>query len=285
MKLVALICTRNSDWVIGLSLRAALMVADEAVVLLHNCTDRTAEIVEDVSRETQRVSTIVKDGSLWPEMAHRQLMLEVAREQGATHILLIDDDEVISGNLLPSIRGHIKVNTSGFIFQLPWLQLRDGIGHVMKSGMWGEQNVSTAFRDRPDFHWATTGLDGYDHHHRHPLGASSFLMCFPPQPGRNGGLMHLQFASRRRLLAKQAWYQAVETIRWPNRKMADYVRTVRESEAASVAPVPESWWRPYGHLMQYLDVYAEPWQERELHRMIAEHGRERFKGCDFFGVA
>lgn len=282
MKLIALICTRNSDWIIGLSLRAALMVADEAVVLLHNCTDRTAEIVEDVRRETQRVSTIVKDGSLWPEMAHRQLMLEVAREQGATHILLIDDDEVVTGTLIGAFRVAVNILTPGRILELSWLQLRDGVDKVMTSGVWGESRVNVAFRDDPRYHWAPQGADGYQFHHRHPMG---YPLISHPQSSRTWGLMHLQFASRRRLLAKQALYQAVETIRWPNRKMADYVRTVRESEAASVAPVPESWWRPYGHLMQYLDVDAEPWQERELHRMIAEHGREKFKGCDFFGVA
>lgn len=281
MKLVALICTRNSEWVIGLSLRAALMVADEAVVLMHNCTDRTAGIVAEVQNETRRVVSLEVSDGQWTEMAHRQLMLEVARERGATHILLIDDDEILSGGLLDSFRTLVDSVPRGRILELSWLQLRDGIGHVMTSGMWGSSRVNVAFPDDQRYHWVAQGPEGYDFHHRHPMGVPRIIPCGAVV---RGGLMHLQFASRRRLLAKQAWYQAVETIRWPNRKMADYVRTVRESEAATDAPVPDSWWAPYSHLMQYLDLDAEPWQESALKQMVAEHGRERFAGCDFFGV-
>jgi hypothetical protein len=37
--------------------------------------------------------------------------------------------------------------------------------------------------------------------------------------------------------------------------------------------------------MKYLDVDAEPWQEAEVRRLVAEHGRETFAGLDLFGVA
>jgi hypothetical protein len=52
-------------------------------------------------------------------------------------------------------------------------------------------------------------------------------------------------------------------------------------------PVPESWWAPYENLMQYLDLSedTEPWQQTEVKRLIAEHGREKFVGLDLFGVA
>lgn len=283
MKLIALICTRNSAWVIGLSLRAALLVADEAVVLMHNCTDRTESIVRSVIGEYPgRVHAMFTRDLEWTEMAHRQMMLKCARENGATHILMLDDDEILTGNLLPRVRDQIAATPPGTIFQLPWLQLRDGIGHVMTSGMWGTQNVSTAFRDEPAFCWAHD--NGYDHHHRHPCG-KIFAPYYPLSPfWRQGGVMHLQFSSRRRLLAKQALYQAIERVRWPGRPMPDYVRTVRESESAAVSPVPESWWANYAHLMQYLHVEEEPWQEAELRRLVAKHGWEKFAGLDFFGV-
>ncbi len=197
-------------------------------------------------------------------------MLDTARKLcGATHILLIDDDEVISGNLLADIRGYIQSSPAHCVFQLPWSQLRDGIGHVMTSGMWGEQNVSVAFRDKPTYHWKAR--DGYDFHHRHPMGETLIPSYGNHSHRGTGGLMHLQFASRRRLLAKQYAYQLIERLRWPNRKMADYVRTVRESEAAAVAPVPESWWAPYQHLMKYLDIDAEPWQIEQCRRLIREN--------------
>ena len=285
MRLTALMCCRNSDWCIGLSLRAALMWCDAAVVLLHNCTDRTKDIVLEVARETNRVIVVAKDEPEWNEMTLRQAMLELARADGATHIALVDDDECVSGNLLPTIRTLIEHVPDGRILQLPWLCLRDGISDVMTTGLWGRATVSVAFRDNPAFHWAAR--DGYHFHHRNPMG----LPFVAHQPtGRDVGMMHLQFASRRRLLAKQALYQAIEVIRWPGRVPVYavremYARTVREAESAAARNVPIEWWQPYWHLLpHHLDVDAEPWQEAELRRLIAEHGREKFAGLDLFGV-
>jgi uncharacterized metal-binding protein YceD (DUF177 family) len=60
MKLVGLMLCRNSDWVIGLSLRAALMWCDAVVVLMHNCSDDTEEIVVLKRSETEiNVATLI----------------------------------------------------------------------------------------------------------------------------------------------------------------------------------------------------------------------------------
>jgi hypothetical protein len=44
------------------------------------------------------------------------------------------------------------------------------------------------------------------------------------------------------------------------------------------APAPIEWWSPYAHLLRHLDVNAEPWQDAEADRLIAEHGIDYFKG-------
>ena len=49
-------------------------------------------------------------------------------------------------------------------------------------------------------------------------------------------------------------------------------------------PAPADWWAGYEHLMQYLDVDAEPWQEAEVRWLIKEHGPAKFAGLDLFGV-
>ena len=257
------------------------MWCDAVVVLLHNCTDGTAEVVKTVIPESEAGRVVARSDHApeWQEMRLRQDMLEIARGLGASHMALIDDDEILTGNLLGTIQGLVQGIAAGQILQLPWLCLRqNGLSEnmaetgVMVSGMWATQNASTAFLDNPAFHWAAR--DGYDLHHRHPMG-----LPYDPRPvveDRSGGLMHLQFVSRRRLLAKQFLYQLVEQQRWSGRRSASevrdmYVRTVRESEAARLAPVHESWWAPYAGLMQYLDIDAEPWQESECKRMLAEN--------------
>ena len=273
MNLLGLMLVRNSDWVIGLTLRAALLWCDSVVVLMHNCTDRTADIVAEVSRETGgRVAALVDDSAEWEEMRLRQTMLEVGRELlGGTHFALIDDDELLTGNLLSRIRGYIEASAGcGEVLYLPWLQL--SATGVMSSGMWGEQRVSLAFKDHPALHWAARA--GYDFHHRNPMG----LPFIPVSPisDRSAGVLHLQFLNRRRLLAKQFLYQLVEMKRWPGRKSAAevaayYSQTVTAADCAEVLPSFGDLWAGYGGLWGCLSPHAEPWQEAECKRLLAEN--------------
>lgn len=311
MKLSCVMPVRNEGWCLGLSARAVLMWCDELIVLEHASTDSTYSIICDLVREYgSRVKVLFESDPVWEEMRHRQKLLDAARQFGATHIVMVDADEVLTSNLLQQVRGYvdwlsrIKVG----ILQLPWIQLRDSIHNMHNSGVWADQQVSMAFEDAPDLHWVAR--DGYDFHHRHPMGRE--LIPYRPLQRSQGGLMHLQMVSERRLKAKQALYQMQEVVRWPGRNSADEIRKMyslavygsandaahtpvwvpRNARRAGEAPadvqpfaaVPDAWWAGYAHLMQYLDVSAEPWQEARCKEMMAEHGPQIFQGLDLFGV-
>src|SRR5262245_23758182 len=101
MRLVATLCARNEDWVLGMSARAALMWCDHVVLFNHASTDDPGEVAAQVVAEyPERVTYLSDDDPTWKEMAHRQRMLDAARAAGATHIAIVDADEVLSGNLL-----------------------------------------------------------------------------------------------------------------------------------------------------------------------------------------
>jgi hypothetical protein len=288
MNLVCLMPCRNEDWIIGLSARAVLMWVDHLVVLNHASTDESGRILRIVADEHPgRLTVLREDSPVWEEMRHRQRMLEEARRLGATHVAMIDADEVLSGNLLPFVREWYAQIPAGGVFQLPWISLRDDIHTRMTDGIWGPgQRASCGMRNELQWHW--TAQDGYDFHHRHPMGATPHYCC-PPAIQRGIGLMHLQFVSRRRLLAKQALYKMIEVIRWPGRdkvseinKRYDYAGI--DSRRAAVAQMPPEAWNPYVHLMAHLHIDAEPWQERECKRLWAECGSWKFKGLDLYGV-
>src|SRR5258707_13829349 len=99
-KLICLMPARNESWVIGFSARAALMWCDELIILNHASTDNTGAIIQDIALETRRVRYMYVPDPCWTEMSHRQSLLTVARQYGATHIVLVDADEVLTGNLL-----------------------------------------------------------------------------------------------------------------------------------------------------------------------------------------
>jgi len=135
VNLICLMPVKNEDWVLGLSLRAALMVCDAVVVLLHDCTDRSLEIAQDIRREFlddshRWVHILQRAGATWTERADRWSMLQLARTRGATHIMTIDADEVLTGNLLGlvkpdwrDIRSNLENYSAPDILCLPWLAL------------------------------------------------------------------------------------------------------------------------------------------------------------------
>ena len=293
MKLIGLMPVRNEEWVFGLSARVALTWCDELVILLHACTDRSEEIADQIASEyPNRVEIDGVDDPQWDEMAHRQALLVAARERGATHIAMIDADEVLTGNwsgAWKTVRSYVELMGENHILKLPLYNLRNGIHSYHADGLWGNRIVSLAFMDASELHWG-----GDTFHQREPRG--NHLVGFQPIviAQGEGGVMHLWGASERRLIAKHALYKITERLRWPDKDVPqiDFMYNqcvkggLREDPAKwTFANVPESWWAPYAQWMQYLDVDAEPWQEAEVRRLLAEHGREKFAGLDLFGVA
>lgn len=298
MKLVALMPVRNEDSVLGLSARVVLMWCDALVLYLHACTDRSLDIASEIQNEHPgRVSITVEQGAAWDEMRHRQAMLEEARRMGATHIAIVDADEVLTGNLVTAFRhkSFVGINPgSGRILQIPLYNLRGSIHRYHQNGLWGNRIVSLAFADDPALGWS-----GDRFHAREPQGKR--LTGFQPIAQGDGGVMHLWGASERRLLAKHALYKVTERLRWPEKDVREIDRVYSmcikgagfgfrhgiqpEPRSWAFTDVPESWWAPYAHLMRYLDVDAVPWQEQAVRDAVAEHGREKFAGLDLFGVA
>ena len=123
MRLIGLMPVRNEDWILGLTARAALMWCDALVILDHASTDQTNQIAYESQRDNSQkeIAYLREDDPTWHEQAHRQRMLEVARKMKATHIVTIDADELLTGNLLPDIRDMIEVLSPGEVLQLPWI--------------------------------------------------------------------------------------------------------------------------------------------------------------------
>jgi hypothetical protein len=312
MRLIGMMPVRNEAWCLGLSARVALMWCDALIVYMHACTDNTLGIVADLIHENPgRVIARTERNSEWHEMFQRQHMLEIARGAGATHLAIIDADEILtgivcpyvedsyfadgSGDSKPSIRRFVEDIPHGSIFQLPGYNLRGSLNRYHSNGIWGNRWFSLAFADAEGLHWS-----GDRFHQREPMGRP--LVNYRPIQQGQGGILHLWGCSERRITAKHALYKVNERLRWPNKPIAEIERMYNlwRSPADSAveypyqtdwakpwtfADVPASWWEPYAHLMKYLDVDAEPWQEKAVRDAVTEHSAETFRGLDLFGVA
>lgn len=284
MNLIGLMPVRNEDWVLGLSARVALKWCDSLVCLNHASTDRTKEILDGIARETGRLVHAAIENPRWDEMDHRQSLLTLARSYGATHIALVDADEILTANLLPYVRDYVQQLPASGLLTLPIYNLRGGIQRYHDNGIWGRRITSVAFTDQLALGW---GGDRF--HHREPAGKR--LVPVQPVSHPCGGVMHLWGASGRRLVAKHVLYQMTETLRWPDKPREEIrqmysMATKGRPELGDVpsrwtfAAVPPEWWDGYSDLAQHLDVDAAPWQEAEIERLLSEHGPERFTGLD-----
>lgn len=302
MKLVGLMPCRNEAWVLGLSARVALTWCDELVIGFHDCDDESAHIACEISEGGGVVVPVALPSGPWAEMHHRQILLDKARERGATHIAIVDADEIMSANLVQAkeptgkhasesamIRAAIVDCPPDAIIEVQGYNMRGAIDRYHNSGIWGNRWFSLAFKDQPALGWAT---EGYDHHHREPRGAA--LLPYKLVRHGQGGVMHLWGASERRLLAKHALYKISERLKFPDKSVAAidgmfswaiHGRGPHDHPGNwTFTQAPKEWWEPYEKWMHHLDVNAIPWQEAECRRLVAEHGADRFSGLDLFGV-
>jgi hypothetical protein len=299
MKLIALMPVRNEAWILGLSARVALMWCDALIVLDHASTDGTWAIIEDVMAEHRgRILSTREENPDWNEMVHRQWLLEAARKFGATHMAIVDADEILCADSLPHIRHWAESLMPAECLQVRMHSMwRSPYAYrVDPASVWSNRrDLSLVFRDSETLGWAPDRA-GYQHHARAPRGtlavASSVRGHLTPNQiaARNPdvGVMHMQWASWRRVTAKHAFYKVHERLTNASasvRRIDQMYSQALNEYGLVTLPAPPEWWTAYGDLLQYLDVEAEPWQEAEVKRLVAQHGLGMFKGLDLFGVA
>ncbi len=288
MRLIGLMKVRNERWCLRASLPAALRVVDEMVILDHASTDETPAIIAEAAGAFPgRVHALTHADEEWREAALRNELLAGARALGGTHFCVFDADEILTGNLLHVMRDAIGALSPGHALALPWIPMWGGLDMWRDdNSVWANASMPVAFADGPDLRYAARA-DGYDIHARIPPGVERLQHRLIPD-AQYGGLMHLQFANRRRLVAKHAWYKMIEVLRWPGRRPASeidaYYNRALDERGMGLSPAPLEWWGPYADLKALIDTSDEPWHEAACREMWAKHGGAFFKGLELWGV-
>lgn len=300
MKLIGLMVVRNEAWILGASLRSALEWCDEVVVVDHASTDDTRKIITDVTGdyayrvhysrwEPTKTVKAMRDGkefeipvvdpdAPWDEMAVRQHSLELGRKHGGTHFAIVDADEMVTANLLPFVRDWFERLQPGQLLELPMLAMRTLHHYQADDSVWSSAFITLGFADvKGKLSWKPA-VDGYQHHNRPPYGYVE-PRYRPVGEKEYGGVMHLQFCNRRRLLAKHYLYAYTDHLRWPGRETK--AELSRKYSQALEAPkhtrqIPSEWWD--GALLRLVNLDDVPWQEWQLSELLRQHGEDKFKG-------
>lgn len=264
MKLISLTICRNSSWSIRAVVEHALQYCDEAVVLVHASTDGTIDILRTMG---DRVHILGASDGSWNEMEHRQMTLDCGRDDGGTHFLILDDDEMMAQHLVPRARERIAALAPGELMRMPMPNLWRSTDQYRSdpASPFTRCVKSVAFADSPELHWKAS--DGYQHHHTHPFNCRPLLWA----PDGPAGWLHFQHANWDRLITKQYWYMCMELCRYGVVK-ANYRGTMDETGIA-FSPVPPEWKSP---LWDDIDLKATPWQVADIKRMVDAKGLQFF---------
>jgi hypothetical protein len=306
MKIVATMPLRCDGWVCGLTVRAALMWCDAVVALNHGCDTETQVILERISCEYPGRLRILWDENLkWEEMEQRTRMLSEARALGATHVAILDSDEILTGNLIPRMYDACAALIEGWMLELPQINVRGDIDTMHTTGVWAGQHTAVVFKDEPVLSWRPDHK-GYQHHHRAPHGR--MFRQYRPFQRSDGGLFHLQMLDEKRLRAKQLLYQINDVLggfRTPEQARQYYSLSVYGCIPAQIptaehswtlrrnmpglGPIPPTWWEPYRDLLlPHLRPDTEPWQlaecRRLIHSCLIASGQDVTAGLDTFGL-
>jgi glycosyltransferase involved in cell wall biosynthesis len=284
-KIVATMLVRNEEWVLRASLRTALKWADEVVVINHGSTDDTENILARAFKETGRVfHRTIKAGLAWDEMDLRQELLVWARTRDATHVALVDADEIVTENLVPMMRAWVERLAPREQLRLPMIAPWGNLERYRDdASTWSNAASFIVACDHPTLHWKARE-DGYQLHHREPYEIGAVVQ--PLKDKKTGGFFHLQWSSWRRLVAKHAHYRVTERLRYPRKasKLIEiqYSQAPKETDP-KCSSIPSNWWDPETKTL--IDLNHEPWHEEEVLRLIAKHGKREFKGLnlEFWG--
>ncbi len=267
---------RNEAWVIGFSARAVLKWANALVVLNHASTDATAETVAKVADEYPgRVAMLTENSPDWNEADIRQRLLNHGRKLGGTHFALVDADEVLTANFIPLIGSIASSLRPGMCLRLPWFCLWRSLDQYRDDDSpFGRAYAPCLFANSSDLSFRPNA-DGYQIHTRAPAGCAIHDLM-----PRDGGLMHLQHAVWRRVVAKQALYRMTELLRWdkPVKEINRRYGPTTDEIGMWLSDVPPLWWQGYDR--SGIDLAAEPWQEAEVRRLLEQYRSERFEGLE-----
>jgi Glycosyl transferase family 2 len=289
-KVIALTAIRNEDWVLGLSLRVSLSYCDAVVITDHGSADRTAQIIDEAQSEFphREISIRRTSDTEWMEMDIRQEMLDRGRRLGGTHFVIVDADEVPTGNLFSGLRELALKPAPGCFVALPMIATYHSANRFRWDGPWGDASrIPWAFCDSAALRWKIA--DPYQLHRRTPFKAVNGGLAVAGRDG--GGLFHLQFVNKARLQSKAVWYKMTETLRYPGKRSPQdlnqiYDWTLREDAETEIYDVPESWWGPYAEMgwLRHFIPEAEAWQLHEARRLAGDHGLKVFAGLDLHGI-
>ncbi len=282
LKIIGLIPLRNEEIFIPQCLRGLSMLVDEIIILDDVSTDGSVPLIESLAKECKVTEIIRKKTWFRDEPGDRNALLNAGRAHGGTHFVVIDADEMFTGNCLDNdyLRTLILNLQPGDSLVMNWIQLWKSIDfYRFDDSVWTNNYKPFIFADNPKAVYSSEFL----HTHRIPwnLGGKYYQI-----EGYTYGLMHFQFVNFENVTMKHCWYRCLEKIR--TKKTGAEINNIYclpfMPQNTNLEPAPKEWFDNYHFFDRSIFTKEEKWRKAQIKEWLAQYGTEFFKDIDIWFI-
>ncbi len=264
MRIIATLAVKNEEWCLDHCLKS-LSFADEIIAVDDNSTDSTLQILK--KHNCTIVSFDTRSKLYWREYDTRTMLLQKARELGATHIISIDGDEACSEVFTKNAKDILTKLIPGQPLELEWLNL-------CSKDTYKQPKIFKSFAFCDD------KISGFNQGF---IGISRVPLTNKIKPIRvEGGniIFHFQFINKEQYMYKQVWYMILDLLK--GERSAKRINNMyRKTKILACSKITESERLPSSiPIPQNNNI----WQRDDVFEKIKENGIEKFEPLDIWHI-
>ncbi len=306
--IVGVVATRNGSLLIEACLRGMAPYTDAIVVLDDVSQDNTVEIVEHLAQELPIARIIKKTVWIRDERADKWMLLKAARELGATHVIMLDDDEILSANCATDnwLKKEIAAMKPGQIMTFPMVNLWDSTEWYRDDALcsphsWKWGSITAVFCDDGACNYDTNpawGPSGSMHISRAP--ANRKRGDYPDTIKRfdiTYVLLHFKSVYLEDIRIKKAWYLMLEFLKLQEEKKntqadikklndfydKEFAGMLATNDNIHCAPVPAAW-TAYPWFDPAYFRRTNIWRQQDIINWFTTYGTDYFNELHIWDI-
>jgi glycosyltransferase involved in cell wall biosynthesis len=282
IKIVALLPFKNEAHVLPSYLSTVVPLVEQVIAIDDASDDNSAEILREAGVDVYSwEQEKMKYG--WAELGIRQRLLELGRETGGTHFVVLDADETFTRPFLGIAHKVLERLEPGQRVRLQWLAMWKSTDHYRDdNSVWSNNFKDFVFRDDGKIEYPKIWM----HTPRTPGPFSNNEVDLVLNP-KYGAVMHFQFSDWDRFQIKQSWLRMSEFVRDGNAAAVNnkYAITL-DDENTIVTPTPSEWTEGIvlPKASYHDDTINEFWRLKRIEEFFEEYGPDYFKQLNIWHV-